>query len=46
MNQAEFRIRRQTDGILRLSQAVLIYRERRRVPWRPCMRSRKSMAHP
>ena len=25
MNQAEFRIRTQTDGILRLSQAVLIY---------------------
>lgn len=26
MNQADFRIRTQTDGILRLSQAVLIYR--------------------
>lgn len=26
MNQAEFRIRTQTDGILRLDQAVLIYR--------------------
>ena len=26
MNQAEFRIRTKTDGILRLAQAVLIYR--------------------
>ena len=42
MNQAEFRIRTQTDGILRLAQAVLIYQGAHRIAhWQRFTRSRK-----